>query len=323
MNDTDNNNNTKSSISKIWDTVSFCLTIIGFLFGVLCLFAGIHSLINKESFTDSLVDTLKVVFQEFLVGPLVLIAILVIWTLFKLLFEEHPVICLILIAVIVIALPAGSRAVKHSSNSLGNRFNQKIVQTHWNYFEKISRLGDDYRDIYDDYGPWSDEFLMNGGIQVKGSDGLYYAFPRFSESEILETDQCTGMAGTIEELFGYKDSITVDGFTRDLGLTSETEFEGNLLYKKTAPSGYYYVTIMSVDITKGTDSVKTDTWVSIIQRNRAIIPIGSLASDQNPIKETVFFVQDGNRYHSDPTCSTLHDSDEIYECYSDEVPDGR
>ena len=322
MENKDNKKN-KTKASKLWDTLSPWLFVGGLVFGIICIIAGVEALTEHAPFVECLIGTLKALFQAYILLPLSIIALIVVVELFKALFEEHPFLCIVLIILIVIAVPKGASVVKKSYLSSGDHFTQKQVQTQWNYFEKISRIGDEYQDISKEYGPLSDEFLMNGGIFLKGSNELYYSFPEYSKSSITASELCNGMAGKAEDLFGYKDSITVDGLIDDLGLTSETEFEGNLTFKKTSSSGYYYVTIMSVDITNNSDSITPETWISVIQRNRTIISVGSLASDQDATRETVFFVEDGNRYHRDSSCSTLHDSDVIYECYLDEVPDGR
>lgn len=311
--------NKKTKQSKLWDAISLWLIVSGFVLGIICLIAGIESLTGDVTFIDALRDILL---TDILL-PLSIIALLIIMLLLKGLFESHPLISVLLIAMIVIAVPMGSSTIRKSNHSSDNHFTKSAEQTQWNYFEKISRLGDDYKDISNDYGPLSDENVINGGVYLKGSNGLFYAFPKYTKSDITDTDPCTAMAGTVKDLLGYKNSVTVSVFIEDLGLTSETEFEGNLTFKKTSSSGYYYVSILSTDIINNSDLLTPDTWVSVVQRDRAIIPTGSLASDQNATRETVFFVQEGDRYHKDPSCSTLHDSDEIFECYFDEVPEGR
>ncbi len=216
----------------------------------------------------------------------------------------------------------------NNSNDREVRFWEKIHfgknhSSAWDNFEEKNRIGDYYQSIAADYSPLTEAGNYGGGISLKANENLYFSFPALSKSEISNRDKCSGMMGTTKELFGYKDDITLGQLKDDLGLTSETDFDGNLLYKKTAPSGYYYVTIMSENIKNDSGTVTLDTWISIVSRDREIIPYGSLTSDQNATRETVYFVQGGKRYHRDPTCSTLHDSDEIYECYLDEVPDGR
>lgn len=229
--------------------------------------------------------------------------------------------------VLAVALDYGSNIIHRpfngSSHSSNNRHFLVQTQSQWNYFEKISRLGDEYKDISEDCGPLSDEFLMDGGVFLKGSNELYYAFPKYSKSEISDIDLCTGMLGTAADLFGYNKDVSVSTFKESLGLTSETEYEGTLNYKKTSPSGYYYVTIRDEYINNDSDDISPNTWISVIQRNRNIVPVGKLAKDQSKIKEVVFYVDGGERYHKDASCSTLHDSDTIYECYIDEVPKGR
>ena len=209
-----------------------------------------------------------------------------------------------------------------SSNS-NKWFSFKKSKSYWDVFEKSNRIGDSYKSISSDYTNLIESGYSDGGILLQANDSLYFSFPVLNKSDISDMTQCTGMTGTMEELFGCKEDITVEDFKQNLGLTSETVFEGNLNYKKTAASGYYYILIRDVDIEKASDVVTTKTWISVIQRNRAVVPVGRYASDQEATEATVYYVQEGDCYHQTPSCSTLHDSDTIYECYIDDVPEGR
>ena len=327
MDNRDDQKINKKHHSKVWDTISFwlslCAILLPWILGISLLIAGLSALIEKEPFLFVLKEMFFSLLSSVFLYPVIIIVLLAVVGLFLDIFASHPILGIVLIIAIALAFPAGSSAVKNSFNSSSNHITQKHVQTQWDNFEKISRLGDYYRDISDDYGTLSDESVMNGGVFLRGSNDLYYAFPKYSKADIIDTDPCTGMAGTAEAMFGYNESITVSELKDNLGLTSESEFEGNLIFKKTSSNGYYYVSILSDEISNDSDLLTPDTWVSVIPRDRTIIPVGSLASDQNATRETVFFVEDGNRYHRDSSCSTLHDSDVIYECYLDEVPDGR
>ena len=218
----------------------------------------------------------------------------------------------------------GSSNSNNKGESLLHRLNKEEKDSSaWEYFEKKNRIGDAYKEVLKDYPDMNESGNSGGGVFLQVNDNLYFSFPRLTKSDISDTDPCTGMTGIAEELFGLDEDVTVDKFRQNLGLTSETVYDGNLNYKKTSYSGYYYVVILDVDITSGSDHVKPDTWISVIQRDREIIRVGRLASDQNATETTVYYVDDGDRYHRDASCSTLRDSDTIYECYIGDVPEGR
>lgn len=351
---TEEENKKSTKKSDLWAKISFWVMIAGAVLiialGLSLLYAGFQFFVNNNPFIDSVIYAaisigkyiLYILSPVFLVAAIVIIELLLV--LFKEAFDSHPIICIVLFFALLFAIPAGTSAVKHyrssdgsyhsgdngSSNSSesGEHFWSKWKfgksdSREWDYFEEINRIGDSYSDICSDYSTLTESGNDSGGVMLKASESLYYSFPAVTKSDISNSDSCTGMTGTSEEMFGYDEDVPVSRFKEDLKLTAESEYEGNPTYKKTASSGYYYVVILSVDITNDSDIITKDTWISIIQRNREIVPVGELASDQSGAEDTVYYVEEGDRYHSDPSCSTLQNSDVIYECYIEDVPGGR
>ena len=337
--DNEENKRNNTLFQRVWNTIGFWVIIIAELLAfalVICIaITGVSALVHGEPFVEVFLGTLSnatAMFGGILIGILKVMALIAALLLIMFLMElskDHTIIFLVVILVIIIAIPAGSNTYrKYSSSHTGTQHSQMGTSTdemheHWDRFEKMSRIGDEYSSIAGDYYPFSEEFVMNGGVFLKANNEIYYAFPRYDKAEIRDSDLCSGMAGTTKDLFGYTKSVTLADFTRDIGLTSRTELDGNLTFKKTSSGKYYYVTILSTDIVEDSDLVFPDTWISIVTRNIQITPIGKLASDQTATEETVFFVENGTRYHRDASCSSLHDSNEIYECYKTDLPEGR
>lgn len=177
--------------------------------------------------------------------------------------ESHPDLFTIVLLIIAFSLtpfcfsPSNSNSQSRTNATEHHSYHHEIgtvntTKSHpqWVYFERLSRLGDKYKDISWDCGAFSDEYVMWGGIFLKANNEIYYAFPKHLKSEILDSDCCTGMAGTVKDFFGCEDIVTVKNFENNLGLTSDGEYDGNLTYNKTYSGRYYYVTILSTDIKK-------------------------------------------------------------------------
>ena len=340
MNNTKNGkDNNKTTLQNHLGTIGFWAMIIGELLaiavGICFIVSVVMSLVRRAPLAEVFLENLRkaaVEFGSWLLPILWVIAFIVIICVAVVLMDvikTHPVVFLVIILVIAIAVPVGSSTYRKYTSDNTNDYDRtdetRSTDEHkrWDYFEQRSRIGDDYGSISRDYHPFSEENVMNGGIYLKADNGFYYAFPKYTREDVVDSDLCTAMLGVSEDMFGYTNSVAVSDFVFDLGLTSNSVIDGNLSYKKTSNEGYYYVVIMDTNVEDTSDLITPNTCIAVIQRNRETIQVGNLALDQPAEESTVFYVNDGTCYHSDPSCSTLHDSDEIYECYRSDVPEGR
>ena len=132
----------------------------------------------------------------------------------------------------------------------------------WDYFETFNPIGKTYADIKTQYSSLEEDGYFEGGITLKVDGGdLHICFPKLSKDEIADSDECTGLYGSLSTVFGVDHSCSIGELEELLGVSFDSEYEGNLLAMTDKESGKYYVTLY---VPEGSDTADPQTDVSVV-----------------------------------------------------------